>query len=251
MACLGPRHPEGTPAGRVPREPPSPSIPRPAGSVRQAEHEVDGARSRRAPTPRPSPRARGRPRPSRPGRAARPAVRPLRDVVGEDHHHDRREGRHELGQVVEVDVADRGRSSAGRPPRAPARRRSAAAAAAPRAGRRRGSPRRARPSSPRRGRCGRPRGCRWPTRCRRRSWTCRRAPAKTQVSASTIIGFSISGKLPFSSSMSPAAPTPTSVPSVSRKPIRTSVSSTGRKREAQHAGDVELQEERARGSGRR
>ncbi len=53
--------------------------------------------------------------------------------------------------------------------------------------------------------------------------------AKTHDSASTSIGFSTSGKLPSLSSMLPAAPTPTSVPSVSRNDISTSVSSTGRK----------------------
>ena len=48
-----------------------------------------------------------------------------------------------------------------------------------------------------------------------------------QVAASTIIGRSISGKLPFSSSMLPADPTPTSVPKVSRKPMRNRVRRIG------------------------
>ena len=46
---------------------------------------------------------------------------------------------------------------------------------------------------------------------------------------STSIGFSISGKLPFSSSMLPAEPTATSVPSVSRKLIKNNVSNSGKK----------------------
>ena len=53
--------------------------------------------------------------------------------------------------------------------------------------------------------------------------------AKMHVTASTIIGFSTCGKLPSLSSMLPAAPTPTSVPSVSRNDISTRVSSTGQK----------------------
>src|SRR5258708_5699862 len=55
------------------------------------------------------------------------------------------------------------------------------------------------------------------------------APLNMQASASTIIGRVTSGKSPFSSSIPPAAPTPTSVPSVSRRLIRNSVSRTGRK----------------------
>ena len=71
--------------------------------------------------------------------------------------------------------------------------------------------------------------------------------AKTHDRASTSIGFSTCGKLPSLSSMLPAAPTPTSVPSVSRNDISTSVSSTGRKLSLQHAGDVEVERERREG----
>ena len=55
-----------------------------------------------------------------------------------------------------------------------------------------------------------------------------RSPLRQQETASTVIGFSISGKFPFASSISPAAPTPTSVPRVSRKLIRNRVSRIGR-----------------------
>ena len=51
----------------------------------------------------------------------------------------------------------------------------------------------------------------------------------THATASTSIGRSAFGRLPDSSSIPPAAPTPVSVPSVSRKLIRNSVSSTGRR----------------------
>ena len=54
-------------------------------------------------------------------------------------------------------------------------------------------------------------------------------PLNMHARESTSIGRSISGKLPFSSSMLPAAPTPTRVPSVSRKLMRNNVKSTGSK----------------------
>ena len=53
-------------------------------------------------------------------------------------------------------------------------------------------------------------------------------PLIMHATASTVIGRSSPGKFPFSSSIPPAAPTPTSVPSVSRKLMRKSVSRIGR-----------------------
>src|SRR5262249_16844701 len=60
------------------------------------------------------------------------------------------------------------------------------------------------------------------------------------------IGFSISGKLPRSSSISPAAPTPTSVPRVSRNPITKRVRSAGK-----NASRTTPRTSRARKSGAR
>ena len=89
--------------------------------------------------------------------------------------------------------------------------------------------RKSRPVTGRRScRCGRRPGCPWPTRCRRPRWKCRSGRRRCRRPRPRSSAVRCGGSCRLVQHIT-AAPTPTRVPSVSRKSMRNRVSRTGRK----------------------